>query len=75
MHPSHTAETWEVGVGLGVWLAPVQPVRLSLGELNTHMQPGHCTQCPGWRKRKGETRNLGHDAGYLALGTVKRRVS
>lgn len=55
MHPSHTAEKWEVGVGLGVWLAPssacealVQPVRLNLGTLNTHMQPGHCTHCPGW---------------------------
>lgn len=47
------------------YVAVVQPGRLNLGDLNTHVQPGHCTQrCPmGEEKvrdgRKGCTGWLG----------------
>lgn len=53
MCPSHTAEKWGSGVGSGVQLAlcgPGSAWEVELGDLNTHMQPGHCTQ----RCLKGE---------------------
>ena len=44
--PSQEVGGWGLGLGCG-WphVTPVQPARLSLGKLNTHRQPGHCTQC------------------------------
>lgn len=60
------------------YVAVVQPGRLNLGDLNTHVQPGHCTQVPhggGESQRRKEgvywvAGNPGHTAEHPALGIM-----
>lgn len=61
------------------YVAVVQPGRLNLGDLNTHVQPGHCTQrCPTGEEKVRDGRkgvywvagNPGHAAEHPALGIM-----